>query len=127
MKPFRPNSQPDCRSFKAAAIGLALMPVLARCAVREATPDGITIVYNAMHPQVAVYEAQQHCGDYGKTAVLVETMPARLPLRRCSPDRAGASSGAFLRPVRPRHRERGGAIRSQKRRSGEAFRQCCPV
>jgi hypothetical protein len=75
MKPFRPNSQPDCRSFKAAAIGLALMPVLAGCAVREATPDGITIVYNAMHPQVADYEAQQHCGDYGKTAVLVETMP----------------------------------------------------
>jgi hypothetical protein len=62
--------------LKVAVAGLAVVPAFASCAVRDATPDGITIVYNALHPQIADYEAQQHCGQYGKSAVLVETAPA---------------------------------------------------
>ena len=30
-----------------------------------------------MHPQIAEFEAQRHCNQFGKTAVLVETMPVR--------------------------------------------------
>jgi hypothetical protein len=62
--------------LKVAVIGLAMLPAFAGCAVRDATPDGVTIVYNALHPQIADYEAQQHCAQYGKSAVLVETAPA---------------------------------------------------
>ncbi len=65
------------QSLRVAAIGLALTSVVAGCAVRDATPDGITIVYNAMHPQMAEFQAQRHCNQFGKTAVLVETMPVR--------------------------------------------------
>jgi hypothetical protein len=59
--------------MKVAVIGLA-MPAFASCAVSEATPDGITIVHNALHPEIADYEAQQ-CAQYGKSAVLVKTAP----------------------------------------------------
>jgi hypothetical protein len=62
--------------LKVVVAGLAMLPCLASCAVRDATPDGITIVYNALHPEIADYEARQHCAQYGKTAVLVETAPA---------------------------------------------------
>lgn len=50
--------------------------MLAACAVQEASPDDIAIVYNALHPQVAEFQAQRHCNQFGKTAILVETMPA---------------------------------------------------
>lgn len=55
--------------------GLALVPLLIACAVRDATPDGITIVHNSLHPQFADFEARQHCSQFGKTAVLAEIMP----------------------------------------------------
>ena len=54
---------------------MPILAVLAGCAIREATPDDITIVYNAMHPQVAEFKAQRHCAQFGKTAVLAETTP----------------------------------------------------
>jgi hypothetical protein len=60
--------------LRVAVIAL-VMPAFASCAVRQATPDGITIVHNALHPEIADYEAQQHCAQYGKSAVLVETAP----------------------------------------------------
>ena len=73
-QPSRRNTE---HSLRVAAIGLALTPVVVGCAVRDATPDGIAIVYNAMHPQMAEFQAQRHCNQFGKTAVLVETMPVR--------------------------------------------------
>ena len=63
------------RSPRVAATGVLILAVLAACAIREATPDDITIVYNAMHPQVAEFKARRHCNQFGKTAVLAETMP----------------------------------------------------
>jgi hypothetical protein len=61
--------------LQVAVVGLTMLP-LTSCAVREATPNGITIVHNALHPEIADYEAQQHCAQYGKSAVLTETSPA---------------------------------------------------
>lgn len=63
------------RSPRVAAISVAILAPLAGCAIRDATPDDITIVYNAMHPQVAEFKAQRHCNQFGKTAVLADTRP----------------------------------------------------
>ena len=75
MKLFRPRRW-IAGSARVAASGGGILAVLAACAIQEATPDEIAIVYNALHPQVAEFEAQRHCNQFGKTAVLVETMPA---------------------------------------------------
>ena len=64
------------RSARVAAPAAGILAVLAACAVQEASPDDIAIVYNALHPQIAEFKAQRHCNQFGKTAVLVETMPA---------------------------------------------------
>jgi hypothetical protein len=80
--------------LKVAVIALA-MPAFASCAVREATPDGITIVHNALHPEIAEYEAQQHCAQYGKRAVLSKQLPLRRYWTRCSRDRTAVSSSAW--------------------------------
>jgi hypothetical protein len=70
-----PNVHRLCsRTFGAALISACLVSLLG-CAVRDASPDGVTIVYNALHPEIADYRAQQHCNGYGKNAVLVETIP----------------------------------------------------
>ena len=62
--------------LRMAVIGLAMLPAFAGCAVQDRTPDGITIIHNALHPQIASSEAQRHCARFGKSAVLVETAPA---------------------------------------------------
>lgn len=57
----------------AALLGLALW--LAGCAVRHASPDGITIEHDAYQPELAAIEAREHCAQFGKKAVLVKTSP----------------------------------------------------
>jgi hypothetical protein len=57
---------------------MGLMSVLAclsvaACATAEESPDGITIEFNALHPGLAQFEANQHCQKFGKQAVLVST------------------------------------------------------
>lgn len=54
-------------------LGIALL--LAACAVRYETPDGITIEHDAYQPELAAVEAREHCAKYGKQAVLVKTTP----------------------------------------------------
>ena len=46
---------------------------LVGCAVRHASPDGITIEHDAYQPELAAIEAEEHCSQYGKKAVLVKT------------------------------------------------------
>lgn len=53
------------------ALGIVLW--LGGCAVRHASPDGITIEHDAYQPELAAVEAQEHCSQYGKKAVLVKT------------------------------------------------------
>jgi hypothetical protein len=48
---------------------------LAACAVRHESPDGITIEHDALQPELAAVDAQEHCEKYGKKAVLVKTSP----------------------------------------------------
>ena len=52
-------------------VGLSLL--IAACAVRHESPDGITIEHDAYQPELATVEAQKHCDQYGKQAVLVKT------------------------------------------------------
>lgn len=85
------------RSARVAALIAGILAVVAACAIQEATPDGIAIVYNALHPQVADFEAQRHCNQFGKTAVLVETMPAPPSLETLFT----RSSRSLFRCVRP--------------------------
>jgi hypothetical protein len=49
--------------------------LLAACAVRHASPEGITIEHDAKQPELAVIEADRHCAKYGKKAVLIKTTP----------------------------------------------------
>ena len=49
--------------------------LLAGCAVRHASPEGITIEHDAFQPELAVIDAKKHCDKYGKKAVLVKTTP----------------------------------------------------
>jgi uncharacterized lipoprotein NlpE involved in copper resistance len=46
---------------------------LAGCAVRQESPDGIVIEHDAYQPELATVEAEKHCSQYGKKAVLVGT------------------------------------------------------
>jgi len=55
---------------------LVVLLVLAGCAVRHETPEGIVIEHNALHPELADIEAQKHCARYGKKAVLVKRTAA---------------------------------------------------
>jgi hypothetical protein len=55
----------------AVVVGLVLG--LVGCAVRHASPDGITIEHDAYQPELAAVEAEEHCAQYGKKAVLVKT------------------------------------------------------
>jgi len=55
----------------AVVVGLVLG--LAGCAVRQASPDGITIEHDAFQPELAAVDAREHCAQYGKKAVLVGT------------------------------------------------------
>jgi len=57
----------------AVLLGIALW--LVGCAVRHASPDGITIEHDAYQPELAAVEAREHCAQYGKRAVLVKTSP----------------------------------------------------
>jgi hypothetical protein len=54
-----------------ATIGL----LLSACAIRHASPDGITIEHDTLQPELAVVDAERHCAKYGKKAVLVTTTP----------------------------------------------------
>ena len=59
-------------------ISLALVAIaLSGCAVRQATPDGIVVEYDADHPAVAETIAKKHCAAYGRRPVLVRTDAAR--------------------------------------------------
>jgi hypothetical protein len=62
-------------SFPHLAAGLVLGVLLAACAVRHASPEGITIEHDAKQPELAVIEADRHCARYGKKAVLAKTTP----------------------------------------------------
>jgi hypothetical protein len=67
----------DCREMTmrlTLVLGIALL--LAACAVRHASPDGITIEHDAYQPELAAVEAREHCAQYGKKAELVGTSPA---------------------------------------------------
>jgi hypothetical protein len=66
-----PHPQPLRYPALAATIGL----LLSACAVRHASPDGITIEHDALQPELAVVDAERHCEKYGKKAVLVKTTP----------------------------------------------------
>ena len=55
----------------AFVVGLVLG--LVGCAVRQASPDGITIEHDAFQPELAAVDAREHCAQYGKKAVLVGT------------------------------------------------------
>jgi hypothetical protein len=55
-------------------LGVGLL--LAGCAVRHESPEGITIEHDAYQPELAAVEAREHCAQYGKKAVLVGTSPA---------------------------------------------------
>jgi hypothetical protein len=55
---------------------IGVIVLLAACAVRRASPDGITIEHDALQPELAAAEAREHCAQYGKKAVLVTTTPA---------------------------------------------------
>jgi hypothetical protein len=55
-------------------LGVGLL--LAGCAVRHESPDGITIEHDAYQPELAAVEAREHCAQYGKKAVLVGTSSA---------------------------------------------------
>jgi hypothetical protein len=55
----------------AVLVGLALW--LVGCAVRHASPDGITIEHDAFQPELGAISAREHCARYGKKAVLVKT------------------------------------------------------
>lgn len=54
-------------------VGLALW--LSGCAVRKASPEGITIEHDALQPELAAADAEEHCAQYGKKAVLASTSP----------------------------------------------------
>lgn len=57
------------------AVLLGVVLWLAGCAVRHESPDGITIEHDALQPELATVEANEHCAKYGKKAVLVATSP----------------------------------------------------
>jgi hypothetical protein len=54
-------------------LGAVACLFLAGCTTTEKSPDGITIEFNALHPGVAQLEANQHCQQFGKQAILVST------------------------------------------------------
>jgi hypothetical protein len=79
----------------AALLGIVLW--LAGCAVRHASPDGITIEHDSFQPELAAVDAREHCAKYGKKAVLVGTSPSapsssllylnsRLSMYDCEPE-----------------------------------------
>jgi hypothetical protein len=49
--------------------------LLAACAVRNESPDSITIEHDTFQPELAAIEAEKHCAKYSKKAVLVKTTP----------------------------------------------------
>ena len=55
------------------AIAVAIGLLLSACAVRHASPDGITIEHDTRQPELAAIDAERHCASYGKNAVLVKT------------------------------------------------------
>jgi hypothetical protein len=71
MESPAPHRQPARPLAIAAAIGL----LLSACAVRLASPEGITIEHDALQPELAVIDAERHCEKYGEKAVLVKTTP----------------------------------------------------
>jgi hypothetical protein len=54
------------------ALSLALMLIVAGCAVRQETPDSIVVEYDAYHPWLADATAKDHCARYGKVPFLVK-------------------------------------------------------
>jgi hypothetical protein len=64
-----PHPRPLGYPALAAAIGL----LLSGCAVRHASPEGITIEHDTLQPELAAIDAERHCAKYGKKAVLVRT------------------------------------------------------
>jgi hypothetical protein len=69
MESAAPHRQPVRSLAIAAAIGL----LLSACAVRHASPEGITIEHDTLQPELAAIDAERHCAKYGKKAVLVRT------------------------------------------------------
>jgi hypothetical protein len=52
---------------------VAAISAAAACSVVEATPDRIVVRFNTYHPGFALNEATQHCAQFGKRPVLVQT------------------------------------------------------
>ena len=59
------------RRIPIIVLGLALCA----CAVRESSPDRITIEHSAPQPLPAQRQAEQHCAKFGKRAVLESQTP----------------------------------------------------
>lgn len=59
---------------KLALLAVAAMGV-AGCTVRQTTADSISVEYDALHPEFGQIEANRHCQQFGKSAVLVATRP----------------------------------------------------
>jgi hypothetical protein len=55
------------------AVAATTLLLVSACAVRHASPEGITIEHDARQPELAVVDAERHCAKYGKKAVLVKT------------------------------------------------------
>jgi hypothetical protein len=55
------------------ALIVGFLLLIAACAVRHESPDGIIIEHDVYQPELATVEAQKHCDEYGKQAVLVKT------------------------------------------------------
>lgn len=58
-----------------AALMMAAAAGLSGCAVEDASPEGITVAFNAYHPEFAQREATRHCAQFGRKAVLVRSEP----------------------------------------------------
>lgn len=63
------------RRSAVAALLIAAATGVSGCAVENATPDGITVAFNAYHPEFAQREATRHCAQFGRKAVLVSSEP----------------------------------------------------
>jgi hypothetical protein len=58
-----------------AALMIAVAAGVGGCTVENASPDGITVEFNAYHPEFAQREAVRHCAQFGRKAVLVSSEP----------------------------------------------------
>jgi hypothetical protein len=59
----------------AVVLALAAGVSISGCSVENATREGITVAFNAYHPELAQREATRHCAQFGRKAVLVSSEP----------------------------------------------------